>query len=248
MPGCWTGPASSSRAVVDWSARTKCSVLQAPGGRASPSGWANRHRIGASSTYCDRLLRQLLSRHAEILACCDGHPVAEDSATTGAIDGRGVDEEACNGIGDNSSAFVDLLPAELPSSVSSAPALPPAQPPARSLGEVFANCGASFAFAFLRRAWRSSGPAAGHEDSGADLAMCQELLDDMLRQVEQLPLGRGLASIGASPADQSQSPWICIFERGAAFLRDTRLRRGGADRGAPSLPGAIGASALSGER
>uniref|UniRef100_A0A1I8F550 Transposase n=1 Tax=Macrostomum lignano TaxID=282301 RepID=A0A1I8F550_9PLAT len=228
MPGCWTGPASSSRAVVDWSARTKM-LRFCRRRRTSFARWFGRigHRIGASSTYCDRLLRQLLSRHAEILACCDGHPVAEDSATTGAIDGRGVDEEACNGIGDNSSAFV--RPAT--GGAAFAKCSPTAAPRSHSLS--FAAPGAPPA-RLLR-----------HEDSGADLAMCQELLDDMLRQVEQLAPGqRPRLNWRLACRPIAVAPGF-VFSNAAPLPARHTACAGERRSGAPSLPGAIGASALS---
>lgn len=61
----------------------------------------------------------------------------------------------------------------------------------------------SFAFAFLRRAWRS----------GEDSDMCKELLDEALQALETLPEATLFDESSVSPV------WLEVVERATKFLR-----------------------------
>lgn len=71
------------------------------------------------------------------------------------------------------------------------------------LARIGARAALSFAFAFLRRAWRS----------GEDADLCRELLDEALEALQDLPEATLFN-------DQSVSPvWLEVVERATKFLR-----------------------------
>lgn len=71
------------------------------------------------------------------------------------------------------------------------------------LARIGARAALSFAFAFLRRAWRS----------GEDADLCRELLDEALEALQDLPEATLFD-------DQSVSPvWLEVVERATKFLR-----------------------------
>ena len=71
------------------------------------------------------------------------------------------------------------------------------------LARIGARAAMSFAFAFLRRAWRS----------GEDSDMCKELLEEALQALKVLPEATLFDESSVSPV------WVEVVERATKFLR-----------------------------
>ena len=71
------------------------------------------------------------------------------------------------------------------------------------LARIGARAALSFAFAFLRRAWRS----------GEDADLCRELLDEALEALQYLPEATLFDEASVSPV------WLEVVERATKFLR-----------------------------
>lgn len=71
------------------------------------------------------------------------------------------------------------------------------------LARIGARAALSFAFAFLRRAWRS----------GEDSDLCQELLEEALEALQELPEATLFDETAVSPV------WLEVVERATKFLK-----------------------------
>ncbi len=100
-------------------------------------------------------------------------------------------------------AGVDIIPREPSSSSSMQPPATPAERAARGLAKLGSNAALSFAFAFLRRAWRS----------GSDSDLCSELLEDTLEALRTLP------EASFFDAGSISGVWKGVIGRTTRFLR-----------------------------
>ncbi|XP_048589232.1 E3 ubiquitin-protein ligase HERC2 isoform X2 [Nematostella vectensis] len=82
------------------------------------------------------------------------------------------------------------------------------------LARIGARAALSFAFAFLRRAWRS----------GEDSDLCQELLEEALEALQDLPEATLFEESTVSPV------WLEVVERATKFLRSVVAGKGSEDR------------------